>query len=341
MRNLTKFLGLTILMAALTFAVACGDDDDDGGSSADNGGASPTESASSPTEAPSGDMASLEGASLSVGSKEFTEQLVLGQIAIKALENAGAEVADNTGITGTDNVRTALTSGEIDMYWEYTGTGWSSHLGREISDAPAGSDALYQAVKEADEMENHIYWLDPAPMNDTYALVTSASNSSDMGVTTISQYAELANSDPEAASLCGATEWLTRDDGLPGLETAYGFDIPDDQVAEVEFSLINKLTGEGNECHFGEAFATDGSIVANDLVVLEDDQEYFVPYNVAMTVRQETYDEYGDAIAEVLNPIAAMLTDEVMQTLNAKVDVDGEDPATVAEDWLKENGFIS
>jgi len=344
MKDLTKFLGIAVLAAALTFAVACGGDDDNTGgtgSAGDTGGASPTEAAAAPTQAAGDEMASLEGASLSVGSKEFTEQLVLGEIAVIALENAGAKVDDKTGITGTDNVRTALTSGEIDMYWEYTGTGWSSHLGREISAAPAGSDALYQAVKEADEMENHIYWLGTAPMNDTYALVTSSGNASDMGVSTISEYAALASSDPEAASLCGATEWLTRDDGLPGLEQAYGFNIPDGQVAEVEFSLINKLVGEGAECHFGEAFATDGSIVANDLVVLKDDLEYFVPYNVAMTVNQKAYDQYGDELAAILNPIAAALTDEVMQALNAKVDVDGADPASVAEEFLRDNGFIS
>src|SRR5690606_40344709 len=119
---------------------------------ADSTGATGATGATGTTGA--GGDASLEGASFSVGSKEFTEQLILGQIAILALENAGANVDDNTGIVGTDNVRAALTSGEIDMYWEYTGTGWSSHLGREISDAPPSPEELAQAVAEADAEEN-------------------------------------------------------------------------------------------------------------------------------------------------------------------------------------------
>jgi osmoprotectant transport system substrate-binding protein len=319
MKHTTKFLALAALGFVLTFAVAaCGDDDDGGG----GGG-------------------NLDGASFSVGSKEFTEQLILGQIAAVALENAGATVdTQGIGIVGSGNVRTALTSGEIDMYWEYTGTGWSSHLGREISDAPGSPDELADAVREADA-ENGVVWFDTAPLNNTYAIVTLTSRGEDLGVSTLSDYAELVARDPEAASLCAATEWLDRADGFPGLAEAYGFDLPEGQITEfADTSGIAALVAQGDDCNFGELFATDGTIAANDLVVLEDDENFNVPYNVALNVRSEVNDEYGDQLRDIFNPISELLTDEVMQGLNARVDADGEEPRAVAQSFLSDNGLL-
>ena len=344
-KRLTRILALASLAFALTFAVAaCSDDDDDGGATGNTGattgatGATGTTGDTGATGA-AGDV-DLAGASFSVGSKEFTEQVILGQIAIAALENAGASIEDNTAIVGTDNVRAALTSGEIDMYWEYTGTGWSSHLGREISEAPESPDELAEAVAEADA-ENGVIWYETAPMNNTYALVTLASRADELEVTTISDYAELVNTNPDDASLCGATEWLVRDDGYIGLAETYGFELPDNLLTEfADTSGIAALVAQGNECNFGELFATDGPIAANDLVVLEDDMEYFVPYNLALTVRSEVDEEHGEALAAIFDRISEMLTDETMQGLNARVDVDGEDPAAVAESFLQENGLI-
>jgi osmoprotectant transport system substrate-binding protein len=337
MKNMTHILALAAFAFALTFAVACSDDDDDGDATGATGGGTTGGSGSTGAEMEH----PLDGASFSVGSKEFTEQLILGQIAVLALEHAGADVDDKTGIVGTDNVRAALTSGEIDMYWEYTGTGWSSHLGREISEAPDSPAALADAVAEADKSENNVVWYDSAPLNNTYALVTLSSRSDELGVSTISEYADLVSSDPESASLCGATEWLVRDDGYIGLAEAYGFDLPDDQLSEfADTSGIAALVADGEECNFGELFATDGPIAANDLVVLEDDMNYFVPYNVALTVSGDVDGEYGDELAAIFGPISAALTDEVMQGLNAKVDVDGEDPKAVAEAFLTDNGLM-
>ncbi len=319
MKHMTKILALAALAFALTFAVAaCGDDDDDSAS------ATNTPASTGATGATGAEMDHpLDGASFSVGSKEFTEQLILGQISVLALENAGADVDDKTGIVGTDNVRAALTSGEIDMYWEYTGTGWSSHLGREISDAPDSPEALAAAVAEADKTENNVIWYNSAPMNNTYALVTLASRADELDVHTISDYAALVDSDPDSASLCGATEWLTRDDGYPGLAEAYGFDVLDNLTEFADISPIAALVAAGDECNFGEAFATNGDIIANDLVVLEDDKNYFVPYNVALTVSGDVDTEYGDELHAIFDPITAKLTNETMQGLNAKVDVDG------------------
>jgi osmoprotectant transport system substrate-binding protein len=279
----------------------------------------------------------LSGASFTVGSKEFTEQIVLGQIAVQALEATGADVGNLVTITGSTNVRTALTAGEIDMYWEYTGTGWTTHFQREPQSAPEGEEALYQAVADEDR-KNGIVWLAPAPLDNTYAVATAEGRDQELGVRTLSEYAALVARDPAQARMCAAAEFLTRDDGWPGLEQAYGFDLPADGIAELELSLIPQQTATGENCNFGEVTATDGAVAANNLVLLEDDEQFFVPYNAAMTVRQEVLDA-NPRLAEVFDPIAAKLTTELVRGLNERVDVGGELPEDVAEQFLQENGF--
>ncbi len=308
---------LLVLLAALSLgATACGDDGGGGG----------------------GGDGALSGATLAVGSKEFNEQLLLGQIAIKALEDAGAEVSDETGIQGTDNTRAALTSGEIDLYWEYTGTGWTTHLEHAAGEAPTDPAELATKVAEEDAA-NEVAWLDPAGANNTYGIALAADKADELGISTLSDYAELANSDPEAATLCAAAEFLDREDGWPGVEKAYAFDLPDAQISEVDVNVVYARLPEGDPCVFGEIFQTDGRIIGNDLTVLEDDKSFFVKYNIAMTVRQETLDEYPE-IEEVFNPISEKLSNDKMTELNARVDVDGELPEDVATDFLEEEGLI-
>jgi osmoprotectant transport system substrate-binding protein len=305
--------------AVLTLAVAgCGDDD----------GA-----------ATSVDPGALDGVTVTVGSKEFTEQRVLGAIAIAALEAAGATINDETGIEGTPAVRAALDAGEIDMYWEYTGTGWSAILGHEIAEAPTDTQQLYEEVRDEDA-ENNIVWLDPAPVNNTYAIASAPGVASDLGVTTLSDYAELIQNNSEEATLCAAAEFLVRDDGLPGMEQTYGFDMPDDLVDEMELGIIHTRLPQSDPCNFGEVFATDGQIVTNELEVLEDDQSAFPPYNVALTVRQDVFDEIGDTLAEIFNPIAAVLTDELLREMNARSSDDPGFENEIAEEFLQDNGFI-
>ncbi len=280
----------------------------------------------------------LSGASFTVGSKEFTEQIVLGQIAVQALEATGASVGGLTTITGSTNVRNALTAGEVDMYWEYTGTGWTTHMQHEPQSAPKGDQALYDAVA-AEDKGNGIAWLAPAPVDNTYAVATAQGRDQQLGVRTLSEYAALVNRDPAQGRMCAAAEFLTRDDGWPGLEQTYGFDLPDNGVAELELSLVPQEIASGTNCTFGEVTATDGAVAANNLVILEDDKQFFVPYNAAMTVRQEVLDQHPQ-LAQVFDPIAAKLTTDLMRGLNERVDVGGELPEEVAEQFLRDNGFI-
>ena len=311
-------LGLSALLVVFGLIVACGDDDNGA-----NGG-----------------IASLDGVSITVSGKEFTEQLILGQILVKALENAGANVNDQTAIFGSANTRAALESGDVDMYWEYTGTAWSVHLGREITEAPGDPVELYNAVKTGDLEENSIVWLDMTQVNNPYALGILRSRAEELGISTISDFAEIANSNPEDATLCGATEWLTRDDGFPALAAEYGFELSGDQLVEIEFSVIPSQVVSGDTCIFGEFFGTDGTIAANDILILEDDLNSFFAYNNALTIRKDVFDEHGEALEDIFGPISAALDSEVMRELNSRVDADGKEPEAVAASWLKENGFI-
>ena len=284
-----------------------------------------------------GQKVRLPDLEISVGSKEFTEQEVLGQIAIQALETAGATVEDRTGLAGTDAAREALTSGEIDAYWEYTGTGWITHLGHAepISDGRR----QYEAVAGEDLRENGVRWLEPASANNSFAIAVRSEAAGVLGVTSLSELGALAELRPEDATLCAAREFLQRDDGLPGVEDAYDFRLPDDNIVELEEDEIYGAVDEGGRCNFGEVFVTDGRVRALDLTILEDDKNFFPVYNPSLTVREEVMDRYP-GISDVFAPIAEELDNETLQELNAAVDVDGESPEAVARRFLRENGLL-
>jgi osmoprotectant transport system substrate-binding protein len=304
---------------ALTLALglaACGGDDSSGGG-----------------EGP------LKGASITVGSKDFDEQLVLGHISRIALENAGADVQDEINLGGTDAARAALTSGNIDTYWEYNGTAWISFF-KETEPIPDRIEQ-YEAVKERDEKENDLIWLAPAQFNNTYGLAFPSEAAEELGnPTKISDLGPLLESDPEAVSLCVESEFSTRDDGLPGMEKAYGFEIPNDQVEVLDTALVYTAADKQDPCNFGEIFTSDGRIAALDLTVLEDDEGFFPLYNPSPVFTKEVYDEYGEELDEIFEPISEALTQEEMNAMNEQVSVDLMQPEQVAEDWLEDQGLI-
>jgi osmoprotectant transport system substrate-binding protein len=314
--------GIVGILAVLAIALlaGCGEDNGDG----DGGGGA------------AGGGSALEGASVTVGSKEFTEQLILGKMTVAVLENAGAEVDDQTGLAGSVAARKALESGDIDMYWEYTGTNWLTYLKetKPIADA----QAQYDAVKKA-EAKKGIALLDPAPANNTYAFAVREEAAADFGVKTISDFKTLIAERPDEATLCVGEEFTARDDGLPGVEKTYGFEFPADNITKVDEGIIYTEVDKGGKCNFGEVFITDGRIAANGLTVIEDDKSFFPKYNPALNVRQETLEQYPE-LADVFNPIAAKLDNATLQKLNAQVDVDGLPEEEVVQQWLEDNGFV-
>lgn len=275
----------------------------------------------------------VSGLTGTIGSKDFSEQYILAHLTSQLLNAYGADTDVNTQVVGSANVRTALESDEFLGYWEYTGTSWITYNGN--TEPVVGAEAQFEATKEADAA-NGIAWLDPAPLNNTYAFAIRADKAEELGVSALSDIADLPI---EEQTFCIESEFSTRDDGFPGLVEAYGIDVPDENVALLDTGVIYTATAEGTDCNFGEVFATDGRIAALDLVVLEDDQNFFPVYQAAFTLKQEKLDEYP-GIADVVAMFADKLTDAEMQRLNALADVDGEDPEDIARDWLEEQGLI-
>ena len=265
-----------------------------------------------------------------VGSKNFTESLLLGELYAQLLEKGGLHVRRRLDLGGTDIAMEALHRGEIDLYPEYTGTALVVVL-----KAPLHGDAAqtFRYVKQRYAAEYGLKWLDPAPMNNTEALATTKAIAARMGLRTLSDVAAKA---PQLR-LGAVPEFVKRPDGLPGLKRAYGgFDFKD--VRLVDFGLKYKALLDG-DVDIVVAFGTDGAIVADDLVVMRDDKHLFPPYQVAPVVRSDTL-RARPSIATVLNRVAPLLTDRTMQTLNNQIDGPAKrEPDDVAAEFIKQHGL--
>lgn len=282
----------------------------------------------------------VEGAPLTVTSKNFTEQLILGKISVLAAQAAGFEVTDLTNVPGSQPVRELMLAGQADITWEYTGTAWLTYLGK-----PEGipdQQEQWQAVYEAD-LANGLTWGEPAPLNNTYAMAVRSEAVEELGgISTISEIAELP---VEERTFCIEAEFNSRPDGMNPMLAHYGMErgaaegVPDDNIGIYDTGAVYSATDNG-DCNFGEVFSTDGRIDALDLVVLEDDQNFFPAYNAAPVYFTETLEEFPE-LGEVFGQIAPTLTDEALREMNLQVDVEGEEPADVAFDFMVEQGFIT
>ena len=280
----------------------------------------------------------LEGVPITVGSKEYTEQVILGYVLQYTLAAAGADVRDLTGIVGSRSTRGAQLSGQVDVAYEFTGNAWINYLGHEkpIPD----TRKQFEAVRDEDLERNEMVWLEPGPMDDTYALAASKRTVERTGVRTLSEYATLVQRDPGAARTCVDTEFRARQDGFPGMAAAYGFDPARAVTPILQVGIIYQATADGTQCDFGEVFTTDGRIAALDLTVLTDDKQFFAHYNPSVTMKKEFFDAHPE-IADVTAPVTAALTNDVIIDLNKQVDVDGRDPSVVARDWMVSRGFVT
>jgi osmoprotectant transport system substrate-binding protein len=281
-----------------------------------------------------------DGAEIVVGSKNFTEQLILGKIAVIALQVAGFDVVDRTNIPGSVPARQGQVNGEIDMEWEYTGTAWLSYLGE--SEPIPDPQAQYEAVRDGDAA-NGLTWLPPGSMNNTYAFAVRSEALPGLG--NVSSLSGLAALPVEQRTFCVEAEFASRNDGLEPMLETYGIPLGDPQgvprenIRTLDTGAVYDATDDG-ACNFGEVFTTDGRIPALDLTVLEDDRKFFPNYNVAPVLLTATLDEHPQ-LAGLFERITPLLTDEVMQRLNARVDVDGEQPGDVALDWMVSEGLVA
>jgi len=293
----------------------------------------------SDAESSSGGLAGeydLSGINVAVGSKDFDEQLILGQMMVQAFQAAGASVDDKVDLGGTNVARAALESGAIDVYMEYNGTGWTVHLGQE--DPSFDSDELTANVRERDLAENGIVWVGQSPFNNTYGFATgpdvTEENGGPFSLQTMMEYVR----DNPSATVCMESEFPTRPDGLILTENATGITLADNQKRILDTGVIYSETA-ANNCTFGEVFTTDGRIPVLGLTLVEDPGVNIL-YNVSATFREETFDKAPEAFTAITEAILAPLNNEEMARLNAKVSAEGEDPATVAKEYLVEQGII-
>lgn len=265
-----------------------------------------------------------------VGSKNFTEQYVLAEIYAAALENAGLKVERKINLGGTLIAQKALTTGEIDLYPEYTGTALIAVLKAPVE---SNADAVLQKVKAYYEKEYDLTWLKPAGINNGYAIIVRPDTAQRYGLKTLS---DLGAKSKELVIGAGP-EFLDRQDGLPGLKAVYGAEFKEfKQFAKLGLrydALAAKAIDVAN------GFATDWQIAEMKLVPLDDDKGLFPPYFVAPVVRQAALKAHPE-IATVLDRVDAALDNATMRELNANVERDKEEPNEVAVAWLKSKGLV-
>jgi glycine betaine/choline ABC-type transport system substrate-binding protein len=283
---------------------------------------------------------------VTVGSKDFTESIVLAEMVAVLLEDAGYTVERQLNLGGTAVVHEALTNGDINVYVEYTGTGLLAILGMDLPEGAAspaatpaegadegpGTGEVYQIVKSEYAEQFGLEWLQPWGFNNTYVLAVTQETADEYELEKVSDLEGVASE-----LTFGATqEFLARPDGLPGLEEAYGIEFGD--AVGLDPGLVYSAVDEG-EVDVISAFATDGRIPALDLVTLADDQAFFPPYFAAPVVSQELLDESPE-VAELLNQLGGTIDDTTMADLNFQVDDGGEEPVDVARGYLEEQGLI-
>ena len=282
-----------------------------------------------------------------VGSKQFTENIVLGKLIVKALDNAGIEVEDRTNLGSTQVNRSALENGEIDVYPEYTGSAISNYFRTvEYANIPEGASqdayASYSIVSSLDAAINDLIWLRAAPANNTYAFAVTRSFSEENGITSVADLAAYVN-DGNFVKVATGDEFAQRPDGIQSFEKLYDFAFTQDQlliIAGGTPAQTEKALSEGaNNVNVAMAYGTDGALVAYDFVVLEDPMGAQPVFQPAPVFRGEVL-RANPEIAGILNPIFSLLDAETLQDLNARVEVDGENPDDVAQSFLQENNLL-
>ncbi len=308
---MTKKLLLTsvLIMTLVTTLSACGFSSSSGGSS----------STSSPS-------------TIIVGSKSFTENILIGDMMYDLLQAnlKGVTVENKSNLGGTIVPWNALQSGQIDMYCEYTGTGLVDILKDPVTNNP---DAAYQTVKTQYPQKFHIDWLNPLGFNDTYAIAVPQSIAQQYHLQKISDLAPVASQ----LILGAEPEYFTRPDAYPGLVKTYGLHFK--ATKELNVGLKYEAAAS-NQIQVIDVFSTDGALIKYNLVVLQDDKHFFPPYYAAPIVREDILKAHPE-VATILNKLAGKFTDSIMQKLNYQVDVQHQSADVVAKQFLVSQGLLS
>ncbi|NET74240.1 MAG: quaternary ammonium transporter [Sphaerospermopsis sp. SIO1G2] len=266
-----------------------------------------------------------------VGSKDFTEQFIVAEMYAILLESEGFEVERQLNLGSTPIVHDKIVAAEIDIYPEYTGTSYLTVLKQEVETDP---QVVYGNVASEYAQQFDLTVLEPAPMNNTQAIAMTKAHAAELGIATISDLVEKSGE----IVLVGPIEFLEREDGIAGLKTLYGdFEFAEYRPIDPGLRYVALANGEIDAV---VAFGTDGQINEFDLLVLEDDRQFWPPYQIAPVIRTPLVTEYPE-ITEVLNQLALLLTNDTMRRLNNEVSSNGRSPAEVAQQFLSDAGLLN
>jgi glycine betaine/choline ABC-type transport system substrate-binding protein len=327
-RRIHSLLALPVVGLALLVG-ACGSS---GSSSSSSGGSS---SGSGSGSASSGTMIkkipSASGKTITVGSKNFTEQFILGEIYSQALEAAGFTVKKQLNLGSELIAYKALKAGKIDAYPEYTGTALTSFFGVKTADVPRDAQKAYDDTK-AGFAKNGITALAPTPFENTFRLGMTKATAQKLGnPTKISDLKAKAST----LSINGFPECKQRQDCLLGVQDSYGLKFKKFVASEQKYQTLDSGAAD-----VAFVFTTDGDLASGKYVVLDDDKKFFPPYNITFAIRDQAFKDVGPEGQKVIEAVQKPLTEKVMQELNARVDVDKEKPEAAAKQYLQAAGFI-
>lgn len=266
---------------------------------------------------------------IAVGSKDFTEQVIVGEILAQAIQaNTGAEVVRRFDLGG-NLAHDALVAGEIDIYVEYTGTGLLAILKEKPLADP---QEVYRRVKSEYAKRFKLEWAEPLGFNNTFAILVRGDDAKKLNLKTVSDAAKVSNQWRAGFG----QDFMSRADGYPGFSKAYGFHF--EATREMDLSLTYRALAE-NQVDLIAGNSTDGLISRYKLFQLEDDRHYFPPYDAVPVVRQAALEKYP-ALREVLKRLGGILTVEEMRRLNYAVDAEKRQAKEVAQKFLRSKGLV-
>jgi osmoprotectant transport system substrate-binding protein len=323
-----RWLMLLMLLVASLALAACGDDDDNDGGGGGGGETAQEESSGSGIQS---DEANAD-TTITVGSKNFTEQKVLGEIYAQAFEAAGYTVDKQLNLGDEKTALAALESGEIDAYPEYTGTALLSFFGVQADKLPKDPEVAYEQARDG-FAEKDLTAFEPTPFTSSNEVAVTQETAEENDLTTISDLEPVAGD----LTLYGSPECRQRLDCLLGLQEVYGLKFK--RFVPVDIALRHEVLTKG-QADVSIVFTTDPQIQRENFVLLEDDKGMFPPYNSTLVMRNEVAEQGGASLEEVVAMVNEGLTAEAMQELNARVDLDKKTPEEVAGEYLSETGLV-
>jgi glycine betaine/choline ABC-type transport system substrate-binding protein len=270
---------------------------------------------------------------LTVASKDFTEEFILAEIYAQALAAGGYKVRKRLNLGSEKVTFAAIKAGRIDAYPEYTGTALTTFFGVPTDKIPKDEQEAYDQAK-ASFAKQRLIALPPTPFTDSNAVGMTQVRAQELGIQTISDLRSKAS----RLTLSGSKECRTRLDCKLGLERTYGLKFK--RFVPVELSARHAVLTEGR-ADVSIVFSTDGQIAADDLLVLEDDKKLFPPYNVSLVVNDKAAKAAGPDLPKIVAQVQQDLSTKVMQELNSRVDLDKEKPAAVARAYLEQFGYVT